>query len=159
MSLPCTPVTLFSFAFTAENWSSSNLAGPTLKFLYNLQCLLIFFLIYSRQSDPNKADSKAIYKVRAAAPYALDTVCFITEPSKQTQISAKTGKSFQAAANDYLCGMVKEKGNNIRDLSQEELVKFFESLGEKKFRANQVYEWLWQKHAHSFAYMTNLSKE
>jgi len=55
--------------------------------------------------------------------------------------------------------MVKEKGNNIRDLSQEELVKFFESLGEKKFRANQVYEWLWQKHAHSFADMTNLSKE
>jgi 23S rRNA (adenine2503-C2)-methyltransferase len=55
--------------------------------------------------------------------------------------------------------MVKEKGNNIRDLSQEELVRFFESLGEKKFRANQVYEWLWQKHAHSFADMTNLSKE
>lgn len=55
--------------------------------------------------------------------------------------------------------MVKEKGNNIRDLSQEELVKFFESLGEKKFRANQVYEWLWQKHAHSFGDMTNLSKE
>lgn len=55
--------------------------------------------------------------------------------------------------------MVKEKGNNIRDLSQKELVKFFESLGEKKFRAFQVYEWLWQKHAHSFADMTNLSKE
>jgi 23S rRNA (adenine2503-C2)-methyltransferase len=32
-------------------------------------------------------------------------------------------------------------------------------MGEKKFRAHQVWEWLWQKHAHSFADMTNLSKE
>lgn len=52
-----------------------------------------------------------------------------------------------------------KKGNNIRDLSRDELVQYFESLGEKKFRATQVYEWLWQKHAHSFADMTNLSKE
>lgn len=36
---------------------------------------------------------------------------------------------------------------------------YFESIAEKKFRARQVYEWLWQKHAHSFADMTNLSKE
>jgi 23S rRNA (adenine2503-C2)-methyltransferase len=32
-------------------------------------------------------------------------------------------------------------------------------MGEKKFRTKQVYEWLWQKHAHSFEAMTNLSKE
>ena len=32
-------------------------------------------------------------------------------------------------------------------------------IGEKKFRAKQVCEWLWQKHAHSFDEMTNLSKE
>ncbi len=55
--------------------------------------------------------------------------------------------------------MLKAKGNNIRDLSQEELVEFFGNLGEPKFRAKQVFEWLWQKHAHSFAEMTNLSKE
>ena len=48
---------------------------------------------------------------------------------------------------------------NIRQLSYSELEKFFESMGEKKFRARQVWEWLWQKHAHSFAAMTNLSKE
>ena len=48
---------------------------------------------------------------------------------------------------------------NIRHLSLEEITDFFESMGEKKFRAKQVYEWLWQKHAHSFADMTNLSKE
>jgi 23S rRNA (adenine2503-C2)-methyltransferase len=47
---------------------------------------------------------------------------------------------------------------NIRHLSLEELQQFFESIGEKKFRVQQVWEWLWQKHAHSFADMTNLSK-
>lgn len=48
---------------------------------------------------------------------------------------------------------------NIRHLTFDELVQYFEQLGEKKFRAKQVYEWLWQKHAHSFEAMTNLSKE
>lgn len=48
---------------------------------------------------------------------------------------------------------------NIRHLSLEELTSYFESIGEKKFRVKQVYEWLWQKHAHSFEAMTNISKE
>jgi 23S rRNA (adenine2503-C2)-methyltransferase len=48
---------------------------------------------------------------------------------------------------------------NIRHLSLSELEQYFESLGEKKFRARQVYEWIWLKHAAGFAAMTNLSKE
>jgi 23S rRNA (adenine2503-C2)-methyltransferase len=48
---------------------------------------------------------------------------------------------------------------NIRHLDLNELEQYFDTLGEKKFRARQVYEWLWQKHAHSFESMTNLSKE
>jgi 23S rRNA (adenine2503-C2)-methyltransferase len=48
---------------------------------------------------------------------------------------------------------------NIRHLTLADLEKYFEQIGEKKFRAKQVYEWIWQKHAHSFADMTNLSKE
>lgn len=55
--------------------------------------------------------------------------------------------------------MFNGKPQNIRDLSKEELIELFESMGEKKFRAQQVYEWLWQKHAQSFADMTNLSKD
>ena len=31
--------------------------------------------------------------------------------------------------------------------------------GDKAFRGNQVYEWLWQKSAHTFDAMTNVSKE
>lgn len=48
---------------------------------------------------------------------------------------------------------------NIRTLQLEQIAQYFNSLGEKPFRAKQVWEWLWQKHAHSFAEMTNLSKE
>lgn len=48
---------------------------------------------------------------------------------------------------------------NIRHLSLEALQQYFESIGEKKFRAGQVYEWLWAKQAKSFAAMTNLSKD
>ena len=54
---------------------------------------------------------------------------------------------------------MKITAKNIRHLTLAELEQYFEELGEKKFRAKQVYEWLWQKHAMSFADMTNLSKE
>ena len=48
---------------------------------------------------------------------------------------------------------------DIRALSKEQLREFFVVNGDKAFRGNQVYEWLWQKGAHSFDGMTNLSKE
>lgn len=48
---------------------------------------------------------------------------------------------------------------NIRHQSQQDLETYFESIGEKKFRIKQVQEWIWQKHAHSFEDMSNLSKE
>ena len=54
----------------------------------------------------------------------------------------------------YLCPV-----KNIRHLSLTDIEQYFEALGEKKFRANQVHEWLWQKQAQSFEAMTNLSKE
>ena len=52
--------------------------------------------------------------------------------------------------------MTKGK-QNIRNLTLEELISTMEGLGEKKFRAKQVYEWLWQKDASSFDDMTNLT--
>lgn len=48
---------------------------------------------------------------------------------------------------------------DIRALTKEELRDFFEKQGDKSFRGNQVYEWLWQKSAYSFEDMTNLTKE
>ena len=47
---------------------------------------------------------------------------------------------------------------NIRDLSQDELIIVLEKQGEKKFRAKQVYEWLWKKGIRSFDEMKNIPK-
>ncbi|MAU17270.1 MAG: 23S rRNA (adenine(2503)-C(2))-methyltransferase RlmN [Muricauda sp.] len=48
---------------------------------------------------------------------------------------------------------------DIRALTKEQLRQFFVEQGDKAFRGNQVYEWLWQKSAHDFDAMTNISKE
>lgn len=48
---------------------------------------------------------------------------------------------------------------DIRKLTKEELRQFFVDQGDKAFRGNQVYEWLWQKGAHVFTDMTNLSMD
>ncbi|MEZ4908137.1 MAG: 23S rRNA (adenine(2503)-C(2))-methyltransferase RlmN [Saprospiraceae bacterium] len=46
---------------------------------------------------------------------------------------------------------------DIRRYSFEELTNIILSLGESKFRAKQIYEWIWQKGAFSFDEMTNIS--
>jgi len=48
---------------------------------------------------------------------------------------------------------------DIRSLTAEELREYFLSIGQHKYRADQVYQWLWQKSAHDFESMSNLSKE
>lgn len=48
---------------------------------------------------------------------------------------------------------------DIRALNREQLRSYFEARGNKAFRGNQVYEWLWKKGAHTFEEMTNLSLE
>ncbi len=58
----------------------------------------------------------------------------------------------------YLCSVKKEK-KDIRALSKEQLRDFFVNIGDKAFRGNQVYEWLWNKSAHNFDDMTNISKD
>ena len=50
------------------------------------------------------------------------------------------------------------KKKDIRTLSLAQLEEFFLSHDEKKFRAKQVYEWLWKKSARTFSEMSNLSK-
>lgn len=51
------------------------------------------------------------------------------------------------------------KKKDIRSLTKEQLRDFFVAHEDKAFRGNQVYEWLWQKSAHSFNEMTNISLE
>lgn len=54
--------------------------------------------------------------------------------------------------------MQVEKKQDIRKLGLEELEDYFLSVGEKKFRAKQVYEWLWNKSLKNFDEMSNISK-
>ena len=53
-------------------------------------------------------------------------------------------------------GSVEKK--DIRKSSLVQLEEFFLAAGEKKFRAKQVYEWLWNKSLKNFDDMSNISK-
>ncbi len=47
---------------------------------------------------------------------------------------------------------------DIRALTEAQLIDILKEKGEAKFRAKQIYEWLWKKSAHHFDDMSNLSK-
>lgn len=47
---------------------------------------------------------------------------------------------------------------DLRSLSYEEVVTLIENLGEKKFRAKQLYEWVHKKLVQSYDEMTNIPK-
>ena len=49
--------------------------------------------------------------------------------------------------------------NNIYDYTLEELEEYFLSINEKKFKATQIFEWLYKKRVNSFDSMSNIKKE
>ena len=49
--------------------------------------------------------------------------------------------------------------DNIYGYTRPMLEEYFEKLGEKKFKATQVFEWLYQKKVSSFSKMTNIKKD
>ncbi|HNR74545.1 MAG TPA: 23S rRNA (adenine(2503)-C(2))-methyltransferase RlmN, partial [Cyclobacteriaceae bacterium] len=55
--------------------------------------------------------------------------------------------------------MIETVKRDIRKLKLDELKAFFVEKGDKAFRAQQVYEWLWKKSAKDFDQMTNISLE
>ena len=46
------------------------------------------------------------------------------------------------------------KGNSLAQMRQ-----FMTDLGHAPYRGDQIFQWIWQKHAHDFGVMTNLSKD
>ncbi len=48
---------------------------------------------------------------------------------------------------------------DIKQMTKDELRAYFMELGEKSFRADQVFSWIHEKHCSSFSEMTNLSKQ
>ncbi len=55
--------------------------------------------------------------------------------------------------------MVLIEQRNFRNLTLEEIKSHLTSIGEKPFRAIQIYDWLWKKGAGSFDEMSNVSKD
>ncbi len=53
---------------------------------------------------------------------------------------------------------MSEKKINLKGKTLKELEEFFESINESKYRAAQVFQWLYQKRIDSFDEMSNLSK-
>ena len=47
--------------------------------------------------------------------------------------------------------------NNIYDYTHEMLTEYILNIGEKKYRANQIFDWLYKKRVKTFDEMTNLS--
>ncbi|WP_077598581.1 23S rRNA (adenine(2503)-C(2))-methyltransferase RlmN [Olsenella urininfantis] len=47
---------------------------------------------------------------------------------------------------------------DIRSLTHGQLLSILEELGQPKFRAKQIEEWIWSKNAHGFDEMSNLPK-
>lgn len=52
----------------------------------------------------------------------------------------------------------EETKRSIRDMTHGELLQLLEELGQPKFRAKQIEEWVWERGVSSFDDMTNLPK-
>ena len=48
--------------------------------------------------------------------------------------------------------------NSIFNLTKKQLIAYIESINEKKFRANQIFDWLHNKNVTDFTYMSNINK-
>lgn len=48
---------------------------------------------------------------------------------------------------------------NIYDYTKEDLENYFESIGEKKYKAKQLYDWLYKKRVKTFDDMGNIKKD
>ena len=75
--------------------------------------------------------------------------------------SSGTDFLWQSSAAGGNCGMevrMQQEKTDIKSLNLAELIEFVESLGEKAFRAKQIYQWLHVKQVAEFEEMTNISK-
>ena len=54
--------------------------------------------------------------------------------------------------------MAQTEKTDIKSLNLKELTEYMEQLGEKGFRAKQIYQWMHVKQVSSFEEMTNISK-
>lgn len=65
--------------------------------------------------------------------------------------------AFHLLESAYLCGM-NIRRRDIRSLTLAEIQTYLVGIGEPKFRAQQIHDWLWKKGVSSFDEMLNVSK-
>ena len=49
--------------------------------------------------------------------------------------------------------------NSVYSYTRDDLVDYFLNIGEKKFKADQVFDWLYKKRVNDFDLMNNLNKK
>lgn len=69
------------------------------------------------------------------------------------------GKKLHQQSEMLSTETIENKRYDLKSLSKTQLTQLCAELGVQKFRANQIFQWLYQKGAKSFEEMTNLSKE
>ncbi len=79
------------------------------------------------------------------------------EKLRETELKENTGPEGNTEPGS---GTEREGiGKDIKSMTLAELTDELSALGEKRYRAVQIYEWLHKKHAGAFLAMTNVSKE
>ena len=73
-------------------------------------------------------------------------------------IAVKEKYNFYSYGDAMLIIQFKMK-KDVRSLTHDELISFFEINNYSSYRATQVHDWLWKKSCFSFDEMTNLSKD
>ena len=55
--------------------------------------------------------------------------------------------------------MIGGSMKSVYSYTKDELVTYFEEMGEKKFKADQLFDWLYKKRVTDFSSMINLNKK
>lgn len=74
-----------------------------------------------------------------------------------TEVVASSAISDESQKSTLIATQAPVEKVNLLGMSRVELEKFFENIGEKKFRAGQVMKWIHQYFVTDFAEMTNIS--
>ena len=74
-----------------------------------------------------------------------------------TEVLAASATDVQQASASAPAQSATAEKVNLLGMSRPQMEKFFEDLGEKKFRAGQVMKWIHQFFVTEFAEMTNIS--
>ena len=117
-------------------------------------------IVAARMAHLSRGEAEQFYAVHKARPFFKDLVDFMI--SGPVMIQALEGEN-AIAKNRELMGATDpnkaEKGTIRADFADRDgLTAFVEQLGEKRFRATQLFRWIHQKGASDFDAMSDLAR-